>query len=110
MNTLEGGIKGMSPNFKSKLQDSTKTKLNLGLPQRSPFVRTDCTVKHDGELYVVGAVKGVEQMSLYKTDREEWAAKKIAIHKPILKQFLPNKPISEIFIQLDAHRANHVET
>ena len=86
MNTLEGGIKGMSPNFKSKLQDSTKTKLNLGLPQRSPFVRTDCTVKHDGELYVVGAVKGVEQMSLYKTDREECAAKKL----PYISQFSNN--------------------
>ena len=41
------------------------------MPQRSPFVRTDCTIKHGGEIYVVGAVKGVEQMSLYKTDREE---------------------------------------
>ena len=42
-----------------------------GLPTRSPFVRTDCTIKHGGEIFVVGAVKGVEQMSLYKTDREE---------------------------------------
>lgn len=50
MNTLEGGIKGM--------------------PTRSPFVRTDCTIKHGNEIFVVGAVKGVEQMSLYKTDRE----------------------------------------
>ena len=76
-----------------------------GLPQRSPFVRTDCTVKHDGELYVVGAVKGVEQMSLYKTDREDRDAK--MSHK---SQFLSNKSISEIFIQLDAHRARHVKT
>ena len=45
--------------------------ITLGLPTKSPFVRTDCTIKHNGEIYVVGAIKGVAEMSLYKTDREE---------------------------------------
>ena len=39
-----------------------------GVPRRSPFVRTDCTLKQKDSLYVVGALKGAADMSLYKSD------------------------------------------
>lgn len=50
INYLDGGIKGV--------------------PRRSPFVRTDCTLKQRNSLYVIGALQGATTLSLYKSDPE----------------------------------------
>jgi len=54
INYLDGGIKGV--------------------PRRSPFVRTDCTLKLKNSLYVVGALKGATTLSLYQSepDSQKW--------------------------------------
>ena len=39
-----------------------------GLPKRSPFIKTDCTLKLNKAIYVVGALKGETELGLYKSD------------------------------------------